>query len=241
MGIYLTGGLRVPAAGTAAAAGSLCAELWGRFIADVRSQAGEDTRIVVLAVGDTAATQARELVEAAHREGDARFSVVTTSDTFDLQAIAVASAIVVVDGEPEAVRAALAPIDGEIRRRVAADTPYLGIGAGAIVAAEKALIGGWRIGGVPVSPEEYGFGLDEVTVAQGLGLLDLSVVTAPAATGSLGRLVAATEGALVPGGIGIDTETALIIADGRLEVVGKGSLWQVIGSEHGVTVSTRGA
>ena len=49
--------------------------------------------------------------------------------------------------------------------QVAAGVPYLGFSAGAAIAAEAALVGGWRIGDVPVSPEEASEELDEITVA----------------------------------------------------------------------------
>ncbi|UCR90250.1 type 1 glutamine amidotransferase family protein [Mycetocola spongiae] len=232
MGIYLSGGQNSAATS---------AELWGRFISEARTHDGEDTTVAVLAAGPEAVAAAEAIIAEAEKHGQARFIAVTCQGSFGLPDIASATALVVADGPVAALRAALAPLEGEIRRRVSGDAPYFGIGAGARVAAEKMIVGGHLIGGVPVCPAAAAAGLDEVTVEQGLGLLDLSIEIAPAAEGVLGRLVAATEGTLIEGGVGIDHDTALVIADGKLEVVGSGSLWQAIASEYGVSVSTRGA
>ena len=79
--------------------------------------------------------------------------------------------------------------------------PYLGFSAGAAIAAERALVGGWRIGGVAVSPEEASEGLDELTVAPGIGLVDVAIDVHVAQWGTLSRLVAAVEAGLVEGGL----------------------------------------
>ncbi|SEC03404.1 cyanophycinase [Paramicrobacterium humi] len=141
---------------------------------------------------------------------------------------------------PDYLRA-LQPVVGEIRRRVAAGTPYFGVSAGALLAAEKALIGGYRIGDVPVAPEMIGEGIDELEVASGIGLVDITVEVHAAQWGTLGRLVAATEAGVVEGGVAIDEDTALVVSDGGLRVVGSGSVWQVFSSEHGVVVTTAAA
>lgn len=49
--------------------------------------------------------------------------------------------------------------------------PYAGSSAGGAVAAETALVGGWRSDGVAVCPEDAAEDLDDVTVTAGLGLV----------------------------------------------------------------------
>ena len=70
---------------------------------------------------------------------------------------------------------AVDPLVEEIRLLVTDGLPYLGYSAGAMIAADRAIIGGWRINGVEVCPEDTGEDLDDVTVAEGLGLVDLAV------------------------------------------------------------------
>ena len=85
-----------------------------------------------------------------------------------------------------------------IRERVTAGLPYAGFSAGAAIAATTAIIGGWRIDGVPVCPEDSDEGLDPVTVVDGIGLVGGAVDVHAAQWGNLSRLVAAVEAGLVP-------------------------------------------
>lgn len=158
-----------------------------------------------------------------------------------LTAVGSVDGIVVGGGLTPAYLAAIAPIAGEIRRQVSAGIPYLGFSAGAMIAAERALIGGWRIGGVEVAAEFGSEDLDEVTVENGIGLLDVTVEVHAAQWGTLSRLIAATEAGLIEGGLAIDENTALVVGEGALGVAGAGSVWRVSQSSDGVLVSTFGA
>ena len=71
-----------------------------------------------------------------------------------LAAIADVDGIAVGGGLVEEVRAGLEPVFGELRRLVAGGVPYLGVSAGAMIAAEGSLGSGSRIGGVVVAPED---------------------------------------------------------------------------------------
>ena len=59
--------------------------------------------------------------------------------------------------------------------------------------------------------------------------------------GTLSRLVAATEAGLIDGGLAVDENTALVVGEGALGVVGAGSVWRVSQADGGVLVSTFGA
>jgi cyanophycinase len=135
---------------------------------------------------------------------------------------------------------AVTPIVDEIRLLVGDGLPYLGFSAGAMIAADGAIIGGWMIGDIAVCAEDAGEELDEVTVVEGLGLVDLAIDVHAAQWGTLSRLVAATEAGLVEGGIAIDEFTVLIVGDDGLRVIGTGSVWQVSPTDDGVLVSTMG-
>ncbi len=136
---------------------------------------------------------------------------------------------------------AVTPIIDEIRLLVADRLPYLGFSAGAMIASDAAIIGGWKIGEIEVCGEDASEDVDDVTVAEGIGLVDLAIDVHAAQWGTLSRLVAATEAGLVEGGIAIDEFTALIVDDEQLRVVGSGSIWQVTPSTDGVIVSSLGA
>lgn len=156
-------------------------------------------------------------------------------------AIADVDGVAVGGGNVEIVRAGLEPVFDEVRALVAAGVPYLGVSAGAMIAAEGSLGSGTRIGGVVVSPEdpdEPGFDLD---VEAGIGLVDVTIDVHIAQRGMLSRLVAAVESGLITGGLGIDERTALIVGEGGLRVEGAGSVWRVLPAENGVLVSTLGS
>lgn len=150
-------------------------------------------------------------------------------------------ALLIGGGLTPAYLTAVTPIIDEIRLLVADGLPYLGFSAGASIAADSALIGGWKIGDVPVCHEDNAEDLDEVTIAEGLGLVDLSIDVHAAQWGNLARLIAATEAGMVDGGVAIDENTVLVVGEGTLQVVGAGSVWRVSPGEEGVSVSTLGA
>lgn len=145
-------------------------------------------------------------------------------------------ALVIGGGMTPDYLAAVEPIMEEIRLLVADGLPYLGFSAGAMIASDSAVIGGYRIDGVQVCPEETGEDLEEVTIVEGLGLVDLAIDVHAAQWGTLGRLVAATEAGMVGGGVAIDEFTALVVADDGLQVIGSGSAWRVIDDPAGVVV-----
>jgi cyanophycinase len=92
-----------------------------------------------------------------------------------------------------------------------------------------------------VTPETTSEGLDEVTLAPGIGLVDVAIDAHAAQWGTVSRLVAAVEAGLIEGGLAIDERTALVVSDGGLGIAGDGSIWRVLPGETGVVVSTMGA
>ncbi|AZZ55733.1 Type 1 glutamine amidotransferase-like domain-containing protein [Rathayibacter iranicus] len=144
-------------------------------------------------------------------------------------------------GLTPAYRDALEACFPRLRDLVSSGVPYAGYSAGAAVAADRAIVGGHRIGGVDVAPEAVAEELDEVTVREGIGLVDVSIDVHAAQWGTLGRLVAAVEAGLVDGGVALDESTVLIVGTGALRVGGAGSAWRVSGSDAGVVVATLAA
>ncbi|QAY74505.1 peptidase S51 [Agromyces protaetiae] len=172
---------------------------------------------------------------------DVHLTAVRHGEAVPRTAFADVDGVMVGGGLTPAYRDALEPHFGELRRLVAGGIPYLGFSAGASIAAEQAIVGGTRIGGVEVAPEDNGEGLDEVQIAPGIGLVDIPVDVHAAQWGSLSRVVAAVEAGLIPGALAIDERTVLVVGEGGLQVAGRGSVWRVLPGEQGVSVSTMGA
>lgn len=221
-------------------------EVYVAFIAEAAARASGAGRSVpvigVLLVGsdaETADSYRSQLVRTAECE-----PVITQIAEGDLYTSAVLDGIdgiVVGGGLTPAYFDAVTPIMEELRLLVGDGLPYLGFSAGAAIAADTAIIGGWRIDGIPVCDEDFSEDLDDVTVVEGLGLVDLAVDVHAAQWGTLTRLIAATEAGLVEGGIAVDEFTALIVGDDEFRVVGRGSVWQVMPHDDGVVVSSLGA
>ncbi|WP_430646053.1 Type 1 glutamine amidotransferase-like domain-containing protein [Agromyces sp. GXS1127] len=226
------------------------AALYAPFVDEAARRAraaGRDRpRIAVISLHPEAAEKAAALgdllVAAADGAGiDVHATAGRPAEPVALTAIADVDGIAVGGGVVEDVRAGLEPVFGELRRQVAAGVPYLGVSAGAMIAAEGSLGGGSRIGGVRVAPEDPDEPGVELEIEAGIGLVDVAIEVHVAERGMLSRLVAAVESGLVAGGLGIDERTALIVGDGGLRVEGAGSVWRVLPAEQGVLVSTIGS
>jgi cyanophycinase len=171
---------------------------------------------------------------------------VSAGETFDTRVLSDIDALLVAGGMTPAYFEAVMPIVDQVRLLVSDGLPYLGFSAGAMIAADTAILGGYKIGGVEVCPSDAAEDLDEVTLVQGLGLVDLAIDVHAAQWGTLTRLIAATEAGIISGGVAIDENTALVVGEGALVVVGSGSVWRVepqIGDDGeilGVSVGTLG-
>ncbi|PJI94796.1 peptidase S51 [Luteimicrobium subarcticum] len=224
-------------------------EVYGRFRAEAaaaterRSGKGAP-RVLVVAIRDgDQDDHAAKLVAALSRAGDVEPVVVALAEGDDVPVETFAGTgaddldgVVVGGGLTPAYRDALVPHADAIRALVSRGLPYLGFSAGSAIAADHALVGGWRIGDVEVCPEDSSEDLDDVTVLPGLGLVDVAVDVHAAQWGTLTRLVAATEAGLVPGGVAIDESTVLVVGTGSLVVAGAGSVWRVIPGADGDAV-----
>jgi cyanophycinase len=133
------------------------------------------------------------------------------------------------------------PLVDQIRLLVSDGLPYLGYSAGAMIAADRALVGGWRVGGVEVCREDASEGLDEVELREGLGLVDLTIDVHAVQAGTISRLIASAEAEFVTAGLAIDEDTVLVVGEGALVVRGSGSVWRVVSGEDSVSVATMGA
>jgi cyanophycinase len=123
--------------------------------------------------------------------------------------------------------------------RAPADLPFAGFSAGAAVAAQRAIVGGWRLGGRDVCAEEAGEDLEQLAVRDGLGLVPFAVDVHATQWGTLTRLVHAVGAGLVDEGWAIDEGTVLVIDDGSVRVEGLGSAYRVAPRDGAVAVSVQ--
>jgi len=150
--------------------------------------------------------------------------------------------VVVGGGLTPAYWEGLLPAAAAILRLVAAGSPYLGFSAGAMVAPNRALIGGHRINGVDVCGEECSEGLEAVEIRQGLGLVPFAVDVHAAQAGTVSRAVGAVAAGQVDWAVAIDENTAVVLepagANGY-RVIGSGNAWDIRNAGGGTVVSIR--
>jgi cyanophycinase len=145
-------------------------------------------------------------------------------------------AVVVGGGLTPAYLAGLQPAMAALTRTIVRGAAYLGFSAGAMVAPELALIGGYRADGTEVCGEECSEGLDELDIRSGLGLAPFAVDVHAAQAGTLGRAVGAVAAGLVERAVAIDENTALVLprtGSQDFEVIGSGNCWDVRGRAPG--------
>ncbi|HEX8857169.1 MAG TPA: hypothetical protein VF752_16360 [Thermoleophilaceae bacterium] len=109
---------------------------------------------------------------------------------------------------------------------------YGGFSAGAAIAAERALVGGWQVERgdlqVQVCPEEASEDLELVTVLRGLALVPFTVDVHASQWGTLPRLLHAIADGAAPEGVAIDEHTCVEVAAGpQLRVHGLGTAYRV--------------
>jgi cyanophycinase len=110
--------------------------------------------------------------------------------------------------------------------------PYAGYSAGAAIAAEVAILGGWRADGVPVCDPDAGEDLDAVTAVPGLGLIGGCLDVHAAQWGTLTRALAVVR-AGAGHGVAIDEHTTLELSGGRARVHGLGAVHRLTALEDG--------
>jgi len=223
--VHLVGGGWDPAAAPAA---------YGPFLADAAAIAGDHPptiACVVLDEGDGAERfeqWAHSLVAVGHCRP--RPVLVPIGSRLDPASLGAANALLVGGGMTPGYADGLVPDAAEIRAWLAdGPRPYCGFSAGAAVASAKAVVGGWRVGDVPVCPEDTGEDLDQLTVVPGLGLTGWSVDVHCAQWGTLPRLVEVVRTQVASGnGLGIDENTLVSFhPGGGFSVAGLGRAWMV--------------
>jgi cyanophycinase len=158
--------------------------------------------------------------------------------------LAEADGLVVGGGPTQVYLDALVPVAPVVRDAVAGGVPYLGLSAGAMVAAAAACVGGWRHEGRAVCDEAWSGDLEEVLLLPGLGLVPFTVDVDTTRGGLLSRTVSLPTMEGVERAVGIDEDTCLRVSDGPRadagwEVTGSGFVWDVRSSTDGAVTLRR--
>jgi cyanophycinase len=221
----------------------LARPLYGPFVEAAAARADGTPRILLVVMGtDPESLDYHEkYVHALGLVGGHVLHVerVTEGTPFDESALDGVDGLFVGGGPTPEYHASLAGAYPRIRALVSGGVPYAGFSAGAAIAGSHAVIGGWRLDGRPVCPEDSNEDLDAVAVVEGIGLVTGAVDVHAAQWGNVSRLVAAVEAGLVPHGVAIDEGTTLG-PGGR--VVGAGHVWHVTsvgGADGGALVRRR--
>jgi cyanophycinase len=134
------------------------------------------------------------------------------------------AAVYVTGGRTPGYQEALCPDSGWLPE----DAIYGGFSAGAAIASEVALVGGWRLEGVQVCNEDNAEDLDDVELRPGLALVEPLIDVHCAQWGNLSRLAAVVLAGDGRPGWGIDEHTTLQFRDGAAVAVhGSGAAWRV--------------
>jgi cyanophycinase len=122
-------------------------------------------------------------------------------------------------------------------RDALAGLPYAGFSAGSAIAADRAIVGGWLLGGLEVCSEDAAEDLDELTLVDGLGRVPFAVDVHAAQWGTTSRALHAVRSGLVEEAWAVDEHTALVVADGGTpEIVGAGTALHLARTAEGVVV-----
>ena len=109
--------------------------------------------------------------------------------------------------------------------------PYAGISAGAMIAADRAIVAGWKLkrGDTDhaICSEELAEEADQLDIRSGLGLAPFAVDTHASHYGSPTRVMHAVNAGLVDEGWAIDEETMIELIDGVPRVRGLGVAYRI--------------
>lgn len=124
----------------------------------------------------------------------------------------------------------------------AAHVPYGGTSAGAAIAAQQAILGGWQAERQGTTREILFFGAGEgvnpLTVRPGLGLVPFAVDVHASQMGTLTRLIHAVELGLVAEGWAIDENTMMVVNGPIPHLSGLGHCYHVTSAASGLVQVT---
>ena len=160
----------------------------------------------------------------------------------DLQGVA---GIFVGGGLTPAYYDAIVPTTGAvIRNLVEAGVPYAGFSAGAMIAPDDGIIGGWKLrqgdDDLTICSEDVSEDEEYLDVRQGIGLVPFAIDVHASQYGTPTRLLHADRTGAVQDGWAVDEDTMIVVADGRVTVSGLGSAYRVQATGESLAVRILG-
>nr|WSW69944.1 hypothetical protein OG461_29170 [Streptomyces sp. NBC_00995] len=215
--------------------------LYGPFLAEAGSEGVVGCLLVDEGAGDEQFARYDAVLRAVAPRCRPVPLLVPVGGVFEPGALDGLDALLAGGGLTPAYQDALAPVAAVVARALAErPLPYAGFSAGAVVAARRALVGGWLDRGVPVCPDDAAEDLEEIEVRDGLGIVPYTVEVHAAQWGTLARLVAAVARGDAACGVALDENTLLSVSsDGRAVVAGAGRVHLVRGAEPAGSVTVR--
>jgi cyanophycinase len=222
-------------------------QTYGRFLDAATENAKRRIAIVVAEESDSDADEQflrfRDAFRAVGLDSADALSLIVSAEkplTAEKLIAAQPTGIFVCGGLTPAYYDALCPDKSWLDYLHANKIPYAGFSAGASVAAERAIIGGWRrkINNriVEAANENAGEDLDFLDVRTGLGLVPFAVDVHATQWGTLSRLVHAVDANLAPEGWAIDENTLLEIRENKVCIYGAGNAYYVRRENEKITV-----
>lgn len=198
--------------------------LYGPFLAEAGPEAVVGCLLVDEGDGEEQFARYEAVLRAVSPRCEPVPLLVPVGGVFGPEALAGLDGLLVGGGLTPAYQDALGPVAAVVTRTLTEHPmPYAGFSAGAVLAARRALVGGWLDRGVPVCPDDAAEDLEEIEVRDGLGLVPYTVEVHTAQWGTLARLIAAVARGDAASGVALDENTLLTVeSDGRAVVAGAG-------------------
>ena len=224
------------------------AATFGRFAAACLGQPADKLALVLAEAEETAAPQYiaayRELFTAVGVHPDQLIPLVVTAEkplTYEMVVQVAPSGIFVCGGVTPLYHQAVVENPGWTAYLQEANIPFGGTSAGAMIAAETAVLGGWQSTRQEQSREILfagaSEGVEQLMVRPGLGLVPFAVDVHASQMGTLTRLIHAVELGLVSEGWAIDENTMLVVDGHAHQIYGAGHCYHVQRSRGGVSVT----
>jgi cyanophycinase len=216
-------------------------QTWGRFADAV---GGGEIACVLLDGPDRDAYFARN-IDAFAAVGASNLRPVFVSSERPLQADDLASAGGILIGgglTPDYYDAIVPTAASWLPLVVEAGVPYAGFSAGAMIAPEQGIIGGWKLrrdegkGDLAICSEDVAEDVEYLDVRPGLGLVPFAVDVHASQYGTPTRLLHAVNSGAVPEGWAVDEDTMLEVTGDQVTVRGLGSAYRVRPDGSSLTV-----
>ncbi len=202
------------------------ADTYGRFLT---AAGAENARLALIVVGATPADADQIFAYYQHIFNELGLPsdrilklALTEGHPLDAQALALlaamdASGVCVCGASTPLCQQALCQDREWVRWLQEKDLPYCGVSSGAVVAGDRAVVGGWRVTvdgeKHPIQAHWASEGLDELEVRPGLGLAPFAIECHAGQWGNLTRLIHAVAMELVDVSWAIDEDTLLEIGE----------------------------